>query len=149
MKTVLLSLALTLFTHCLPAATFVWDPSPPGGSPVVKYRVFSSPVVAPINAIWAVYGETTGLSMLVTNNVYRMFQVTAINASGVESDPSNVATNTWAKPNPPGSATINAAIEAAPSINGPWQVLSNSTVIVAVDQTTNQFFRTRTTIVMR
>jgi hypothetical protein len=149
MKTVFLSLAITLSTLCLPAATVAWLASPPGGAPVATYRVYSSPVVAPPNATWTVYGETTGLTLFVTNNVYRMFQVTAVTSSGIESDMSNVTTNTFAKPNPPGSATINAAIEGAPSINGPWQQLTNATVTVQVNQSTNQFFRTKTTIVMR
>jgi hypothetical protein len=149
MKTVFLFLVASMFTYCLPAATLDWVPSAPGGVAVAKYRVYSSPVVAPANATWTVYGETNGLTLLITNNVYRMFQVVAVSAPGTESDPSNVVTNILAKPNPPGPSTINAAIEGAPSINGPWQELTNATVTVAVNQSTNQFFRAKTTIVMR
>jgi hypothetical protein len=146
MKTILLTLLLTVANGL--AATLHWDPSSPVGAPAaVLYRVYISPVADPSVGIWTVMGETSSTNMVLTSSAFRMYRVTGLSAGGVESDPSNTVTNTFTKPNPPGRANISARIEDAPSLEGPWQYSTN--LLFSVDLgTSNQFFRTITTVAL-
>lgn len=148
----LLSLALLLVALAAPAATLppmlVWDPSDSTqGPPAVSYNVYVSIVVNPTNAVWLFYGSSTTTNLVITNNLFRMFQVKGVNAEGVEGGPSNVATNQFAPPAPPGRSRVTASIEGASSINGPWLELTNVSLVVSMEiPPQNQFFRTRTQI---
>ncbi len=145
------ALTLLLLAVAGQAATFVWEPSAvSSNAPLTQlYRVYSSPVVSQAAAVWTVYGETTQTNLFITNNVFRMFRVNAV-ANSVESDPSNAATNTFAKPNPPGGAVISASIDSAPTPSGPWQQETNMNFTVKLPpEATNQFFRSRMAIALR
>ena len=145
MRTLLAAIAL-LSALAANAATLKWDPSPAGSEPVVQYKVESAPVGPPTNAIWSTFGTTPGsvTNLVLANNPYSMFRVKGVTAAGVESDPSNVVTNTQAKPNPPGNAIISAAIESAPSPDGPWTVQASFPTDIQLAG--NQFYRTRVNI---
>lgn len=94
----------------------------------------------PSNAVWGFYGQTATTNLFITNNVYRMFVIRSVSSAGTESDDSNVVTNDFAQPNPPGKAIITGAIEGANQLGGPWYVLATNQVEVALGST-NQFFR--------
>lgn len=150
MKWISSATALLLTVLSCQAATLVWDPSSTNGAPAPAfYRMHSSPVGSPAFGTWTTYGETTSTNLLVTNNVYRMFRVVAVTASGIESVPSNVVTNDFAQPNPPGTLRLNAAIELAPTPAGPWNTATNQNGTPAVIDvevpvtSSNQFFRAR------
>lgn len=142
-------LALVVSAVCLKAATLQWDPSPTNTAApaVVKYRVHSSPVGNPAFGNWTTFGETTSTNLLVTNNVYQMFRVVAVSAANVESDPSNVVTNDFAKPPSPGSKLIiTGAIETAPTPSGPWETATNMPPLEVTVSSSNQFWRSRVTV---
>lgn len=144
-----LALPFLLVALAASAATLVWDPSDPTqGPPAVSYKVYSSPVVHPTNATWTLFGTSATTNLAIAGNVYKMFQITALNAQGVESIPSGSVTNDFAPPAPPGRSRVTASIESAPGLNGPWLELTNVSLIVSmVTPPESQFFRTRTDIV--
>lgn len=145
-----LALACLTLASSLQAATIYWNPpatNPPAPVPAF-YRVQSSPVGNPAFGTWTLYGETVSTNLLVTNNVYLMFRMMSVSSGGTESDPSNVATNNLAKPNPPGNAIISASIESANGPYGPWKQQTNLDLTVPIEST-NQFFRSRMAIVVR
>lgn len=142
-------LAAALLSVSSFAATLQWEAAPSNGAPAAaSYRVYSSPVAAPTAGTWTVYGETAGLSLLITNNAYRMFQVTAVSAAGVESDPSNAVTNHLAKPVPPANAIIRASLDTGSTPFGPWIESTNLEMTFPLISS-NQFFRSRFAIVLR
>lgn len=145
-----LVLILLALVYC-DGATLQWDPSPitTNAPPVAYYRVESSPVTTLTNATWALYGETGQTNLFITNNVYRMFRVYSVSATGMPSlVPSNVVTNNQVAPNPPGTAIITGCveIEGTPDMQGPWLVLTNLNWEATVTMSGNQFIRARTTL---
>lgn len=129
--------------HC---ATLQWVASDPAaGPPAVSYRAYSAVVGPPATAIWTVFDNTSTTNLVIVGNVYRMFRVTGISATGAESLPSNVVTNDFAVPGAPTNATIRASIEGAPTPGGPWAEATNMTMVVAMTPAA-QFFRTRMAI---
>ena len=141
------SVLLALTGHC---ASLQWDPSPSSTNAPAPafYRVYFAFAAAPSNAVWTAYGETTSTNLFITNNVYRMFTVRGVSGAGTESDNSNVVTNHFAPPNPPGKAIITGAIEGANQLGGPWTVLATNQIEVPIEST-NQFFRQSMRIAIR
>ncbi len=143
-------LAALLFCSVSHAATLSWDPSPiTGGSPpAVNYQVQCASVGNPGAATWNVYGASMTTSILLTNNPYLMFRVLGMSSGGVPSDPSNVVTNTLAKPQSPGNAIIGAMIESAPTPAGPFTLEKTFTGFEVV-MSTNRFYRSRVEVQAR
>lgn len=137
-----LCLALWLFAGALAASaaasvSLAWDPSP--DSDVVDYVLY-------VGNAPGTYTNSTHLGN-VTNAVYTMlkpgaqyfFVVTAVNAGGAESDPSNEID--WTVPvTPPGRLRLTQTLQTASTPLGPWQEIGTLQSLVEA-KTNSEFFR--------
>jgi len=124
-----------------------WDASP--DSSVTRYRVYSSPSATdPFTPIQ----DTQILEANVTSegsSVGYRFYVTALNAEGAESDPSNaIQLGPQLAYNRPSEKNllfswdeVGFALESAPSVEGPWTVRSTTSPITISSEGPPQFFR--------
>ncbi len=147
----ILPLLFALCASAAPSITLEWGPSPDDcifsnapASPecVNNYRLYWGPGS----------GNYTGFRDLgsVTNTVFTnlvaaahyFFVVTAMSASGAESDPSNeidfVAPP--AKPKPPTEFRITQSLQAAASPAGPWSAIGTNVVLRTATNET-EFYR--------
>ena len=105
----LLFLAAVLFALPAEPVTFDWDHSP--DPTVVKYRLYWGKEANVYTASQVTLNRTNAISIADTNlmaNVGYFFTVTAVNAAGIESVPSNVVGFTnIVRPLPAGTLRVN------------------------------------------
>lgn len=90
---------------------------------------------------------TTATNFTITNavcGVTNTASVRTIGTSGLLSDPTSL---TYFYPCPPSNMrSINAALEAAPDVNGPWQTLTNYPPVVIAVTDDRRFLRLKASI---
>lgn len=119
-----------------------WDPSP--DADVVNYRLYWGPVSATYTNHADVGNVTNTVFSQVAGGGHYYFVVTALNAGGAESDPSNEV-DYQAPVTPPKRLRITQSLQAAAAPVGPWREVGTLQSLM-VEEADAQFYRVKLAI---
>jgi hypothetical protein len=140
MKKFLFSIWLLLCTFIASAAPIVslaWDPSP--DADVVNYRLYWGPSSGVYDGSRDLGNVTNTVHANIVAGGHYFFVVTAFNAAGAESDPSNEL-DYQVPVTPPKKLRLVQTLQAAATPFGPWQEVGTLNSLIE-QKPSSEFFR--------
>lgn len=145
MKTILTILPLLLAAisaGAAPTVSLAWEPSP--DADVVKYRLYCGPSTGTYSFSRDLGNVTNTVFTNMVAGGHYWFVVTAINAGGAESDPSNEI-DLAVPVSPPRNLRITQSLQASASPAGPWREVGTLQSLLAAEDAA-QFYRVKLAI---